>query len=98
MAAALSARLLVRLTPRGGRDGFDGWARDARGRAYLKVRVAAPPIDGAANEALVALIAKALKRPARSVRIVAGEHARLKSLEIEGVDPTALVATLGAAP
>ena len=78
--------LLVRLTPRGGRDVIDGWARDAKGRAYLKVRVAAPPAEGAANDALVALVAKALRRPKRAVRIVAGEHARLKTLVLDEVE------------
>jgi uncharacterized protein YggU (UPF0235/DUF167 family) len=88
-------RLIVRLTPRGGRDAIGGWARDSAGRAYLRVRVAAPPIDGAANAALVALIAKALSRPARAVRIASGEHGRLKSLEIEGVDPADLQQAFG---
>ena len=78
--------LLVRLTPRGGRDAIDGWASDAEARALLKVRVAAPPTEGAANAALVALIAKALGRPKRSVRIVAGERARLKTLALDDVE------------
>ena len=92
------ARLAVRLTPRGGRDGIDGWARDGAGRAWLKVRIAAPPVDGAANAALVRLIAKALGRPASAVRIAAGETARLKQLEIEGVDAADLAAAFGAPP
>jgi hypothetical protein len=90
------ARLIVRLTPRGGRDGIDGWARDADGRPYLKVRVAAPPLDGTANAALEKLIAKTLKRPKGAVRIVAGEQARLKQLEIDGVTPADLAAAFGA--
>lgn len=90
-------RLAVRLTPRGGRDAVEGWARDEAGRAYLKVRVAAPPVDGAANAALVRLIAKALGLPARAVQIAAGETARIKQLEIEGVDAAALAAAFGEA-
>ena len=78
-------RLAVRLTPRGGRDAAEGWARDEKGQPYLKARVAAPPVEGAANEALVAMIAKALKVGRRSVRIVAGDQSRLKILEIDGV-------------
>lgn len=78
-------RLAVRLTPRGGRDGAEGWARDEKGQPYLKARVAAPPVDGAANGALVALIAKALKVSRGSVRIVTGDQSRLKILEIDGV-------------
>jgi hypothetical protein len=89
-------RLTVRLTPRGGRDAVEGWARDEAGRAYLKVRVAAAPVDGAANAALVKLIARALKRPAGAVSIASGESARIKQLEIEGVDAEALAKVFGA--
>ena len=91
-------RLAVRLTPRGGRDRIDGWAADAEGRAYLKVRVAAPPVDGQANDALVRLIAKALGRPAGAVRIVSGETARLKQLEVEGTAVDDLLQAFGAPP
>ena len=55
--AAPSARLTVRLTPRGGRDAVDGWTRDADGAPCLKVRVSSPPVEGAANEALERLVA-----------------------------------------
>jgi uncharacterized protein YggU (UPF0235/DUF167 family) len=60
----LAEVLAVRLTPRGGRDAVDGWALDTDGRSYLKVRVASPPVDGAANAALLAFLAKTLKIPA----------------------------------
>jgi uncharacterized protein (TIGR00251 family) len=89
-------RLAVRLTPRGGRDRIDGWARDDAGRVYLKVRVSAPPVDGQANAALVRLIAQVLKRPAGAVRIAAGDTARIKQVEIDGVDDAALAAAFGA--
>ncbi len=91
-------RLVVRLTPRAGRDRRDGWGKDGAGRAYLKVRVAAPPVEGQANAAMGRLIAKALRRPAGAVRIVAGETMRLKHVEIEGVDEADLVAAFGVAP
>jgi uncharacterized protein (TIGR00251 family) len=77
--------IVVRLTPRGGRDAIEGWAHDEHGRPYLRVRVAAPPVDGAANAALEKLIARTLKCPKGSVRIVSGEQARMKQLEIDGV-------------
>ncbi|HWA60200.1 MAG TPA: DUF167 family protein [Caulobacteraceae bacterium] len=80
------ARLVVRLTPRGGRDAIDGWARDADGRAHLKVRVSAAPTEGEANAALIALVAKAAGRPKSAVRLVAGASARVKTLEIDGLD------------
>jgi uncharacterized protein len=91
----MATRLAVRLTPRGGRDAVDGWARDAKGQPYLKARVAAPPIEGAANDALVTLIAKALKVSRGSVRIVSGDQSRLKILEIDGVEPAGLETILG---
>lgn len=88
-------RLTVRLTPRGGQDRIEGWSADLAGRPLLKVRVAAPPVDGAANAALVALIAKALGRPRSAVTLVSGESARIKTLALEGVDEAALAAVLG---
>jgi hypothetical protein len=84
MSTSPPLRLVVRLTPRAGRDAVEGWGRDENGRPYLKVRVAAPPVEGAANAALETLIARLLKRPKGAVRIAGGEHARLKHLEIEG--------------
>ena len=91
-------RVTVRLTPRGGRDAIDGWATGADGRPHLRVRVAAPPVDGAANEALVRLIAKALSLPPRAVRIATGEQARLKQLEIAGADDARWAAAFGPGP
>ncbi len=83
----------ARLTPRGGRDRVDGVSQDADGRPALALRVSAPPADGAANAALIALVSKALRLPKRAVRIVRGETARLKTLEIDG-DPAELEAAL----
>ncbi len=80
----MAVRLAVRLTPRGGRDAAEGWARDDKEQPYLRARVAAPPVDGAANAALVTLIAKALKVARGSVRIVSGDQSRVKILEIDG--------------
>lgn len=77
-------RLRVRLTPRGGRDRIDGWVADADGGQVLKVRVAAPPVDGAANEALLRLLAKVLGVPRSALSIAAGETSRLKTIEIQG--------------
>jgi hypothetical protein len=52
-------------------------------------------LEGAANAALEQLIAKSLKRPKGAVRIVSGEHARLKHLEIDGADQTDLLRIFG---
>jgi uncharacterized protein YggU (UPF0235/DUF167 family) len=51
----------------------------------LKVRLAAPPVDGAANEALIALLAQELEVPRRSIRIVTGASARNKLVQVDGI-------------
>lgn len=91
-------RLAVRLTPRGGRDAVEGWAVDAEGRPYLKARVTAPPVEGAANAALIALLSKTLGRPRSAFSIAGGQTARLKMVEIEGLDEAALTAVVGPRP
>jgi uncharacterized protein YggU (UPF0235/DUF167 family) len=88
----------VRVTPRGGRDAVEGWVADAAGRPVLKLRVAAAAADGAANEAVLALLAKALRRPKSSLTLVSGQTARLKRIEIEGLDAAGLAAAFGAPP
>jgi hypothetical protein len=80
----VALRITVRLTPKGGRDAIDGWAKDAGGQRVLKARVAAPPEDGKANAALVDLLAGALSLPKRAVRIASGETSRTKRVEIDG--------------
>jgi hypothetical protein len=90
-------RLSVRVTPRGGRDAVDGWTADAEGRPLLKLRVAAAASDGAANAAVVALVARTLGVPRSAVRIAAGETARIKRLEIAGVAAADLERAFGRA-
>jgi uncharacterized protein YggU (UPF0235/DUF167 family) len=75
--------LAVRLTPRGGGAGFDG-VIIVDGSPCLKVRVSAPPVDGAANKALIALLARSLRIPKSSIRFLSGERARIKRLHLEG--------------
>ena len=91
----MPVRLAVRLTPRGGRDAIEGFAEDEAGRPVLKARVAAPPVDGEANAALVRLLAKALGLPRSAVRIAAGETARVKGIEIDGLDEAEVRRRLG---
>ena len=83
----------VRLTPRGGRDAIDGVERLADGRAVLKARVRVAPSEGAANAALVRLIAQTLDVAPRQVTLAAGASARIKRLMVEG-DSAALAAAL----
>jgi uncharacterized protein YggU (UPF0235/DUF167 family) len=88
-------RLAVRVTPRGGRDAVESWARDEAGRPLLKVRVSAAAAEGAANAAVTALIARSLKLPKSAVAIVRGDAARVKQLEIEGADEADLARAFG---
>ena len=53
----------------------------------LTVRVAAPPVEGAANQALLRLLAAELDVPRRDVRLVAGAGGRSKLVVVDGVDP-----------
>ena len=87
--------LVVRLTPKGGRDAIDGVETMSDGKAVLKARVRAVPEDGKANAALVELIAKALRVPRSAVTVVAGQTSRVKTLEIAG-DGAELAAALAA--
>jgi uncharacterized protein len=80
-------RLFVRLTPKASADRIDGWDTDEQGRRFLKVRVRAAPIEGRANTALIVFIAKSLKVPKSRVSLIAGDTARLKCLEVDGVEP-----------
>ena len=57
----------------------------------LRARVAAPAIEGAANQALVRLLADELDIPKRDVRLIAGAASRTKLIVIEGVDPEAIL-------
>ncbi len=88
-------RVAVRLTPRGGQDALDGVTADADGRALLLVRVSAPAVDGAANAALVAFLAAALRVPKSAVVIRSGAGSRIKILHVAG-DSGGLCARLAA--
>jgi uncharacterized protein YggU (UPF0235/DUF167 family) len=84
------ARIAVRLTPRASRDGIAGFqpgAGDGRARGdVLIVRVTAPPVDGRANDSLLRLLARALDLPPSALRLVAGESARSKVVEVAGLE------------
>jgi uncharacterized protein YggU (UPF0235/DUF167 family) len=89
-------RLTVRVTPRGGRDAVEGWGQDEKGLPVLKVRVGAAAADGAANAAVLAMLAKALGRPKSALRIVRGETARVKQIEIADLGEAEAQRRLGA--
>jgi uncharacterized protein (TIGR00251 family) len=94
-AEANGVLLAVRLTPRAGRDSVGGIVTNADGRPALSLRLAAPPVDGAANAALIAFLAKALKLRKADIEIRSGETARLKILRLSG-DSAAIISRLRA--
>jgi uncharacterized protein (TIGR00251 family) len=77
-------RLALRLTPRASKNGVDGIVQDAEGRPLLKLRLVAPPVEGAANEALIAFLAKTLALRKADVTIRSGETSRVKILHLAG--------------
>ena len=83
-AAGDGLHLLVRLTPRGGRDALDGLEHLSDGREVLKVRVRAAPTEGEANAALTALLARQFGLPRSAVSLAAGATARLKTVALSG--------------
>ncbi len=76
--------VVVRLTPKGGRDSVDGIETLSDGSTVLKARVRAAPHEGAANDALGRLLAKAVGVPPRAVEIVGGATSRIKRVKIVG--------------
>jgi len=81
--------LTVRVQPRASRTEIAGEIDGA-----VKIRLASPPVDGAANRALVAFLAKRLGRPKAAVRIERGERARLKVVRVSGLEPEEALARL----
>ena len=79
-ATATGVRLTVRVQPRASSNEIAGVHGDA-----LKVRLSAPPVDGAANESLVNFLAGAFGIPSRDITIVAGSNSRSKIVELTGV-------------
>ena len=73
-------RFAVHVQPRASRNELAGTHGDA-----IKVRLSAVPADGAANEALVTLLATHFAVPSRAVRIVSGAHSRAKVVEVDGI-------------
>lgn len=72
--------MTVRVQPRSSRTAVEGTYGEA-----IRVRVQAPPADGAANEAVCELLAETLGLQSRHVRVVAGASSRTKTIEIEGL-------------
>jgi uncharacterized protein (TIGR00251 family) len=85
-----TVRFAVYAQPRASRTEVVGEHGDA-----LKIRLAAPPVEGAANAELVSFLAKKLGVSKSAVRLVKGERGRQKLVEVEGLDPEELTSRLG---
>lgn len=85
--AASTLRIRVRLQPRAARNELAGWRDDpATGERVRIARVTAPPVDGRANAALISLLADEYGVPKSKVRILRGESARDKLVELPRPD------------
>lgn len=91
-ATADGVSFAVRVTPRAGRDALAGVVA-----GVLRVRLAAPPVAGAANRALVAYLATRLDVPRRDLIIARGERGREKLVRVRGLAPEELHARVVAA-
>ena len=92
---AQGVRATLRVTPRAAASAVQGIEVDDAGRAYLAVRVNAPPEAGKANAALIKLLAKRWSLPQRALEVISGASARRKVLQVHG-SPDALIARLEA--
>ena len=88
-----SCELAIRVVPRASRAGIAG----VRGEAVL-VRLGAAPVDGAANDALLAFLSDRLGIPRRQIALARGAAARDKTVAIEGLEPGEIARRLGVEP
>ena len=86
-SVARGVRFEVRVQPRASRSEIVGEQDGA-----LRVRLAAPPVDGAANDALIELLADLLDVPKRDIRIVTGTTSKRKVIEVDGVTAVQVLA------
>jgi uncharacterized protein len=80
--------LAIRVTPRAARAAVEGVDKEGR----LRVRVTAPPVAGAANDAVLALLASELGVRRSALILLAGSTGRLKRVRVEGLEAAALQA------
>lgn len=93
LAADGHITLTLHIQPGAKKTEFAGLHGDA-----LKIRLAAPPVDGKANEALLRFIADALKLPRAAISLKSGQTSRRKVLEVSGSRMTAIEALLSNTP
>lgn len=77
----MNARLQIKVAPKAARNAVNGWMADT-----LKVSVTTAPEKGKANQAVIGLLADALRLPKSALRVVRGETSTQKLIEISGLD------------
>jgi len=92
-ASGSGTRLTLHIQPRASVTEVVGLHGDA-----VKIRIAAPPVDGAANDEITAFVARLVGVPRQAVRLVSGAGGRRKQLVIEGVPPATVRRAFGLAP
>jgi uncharacterized protein (TIGR00251 family) len=90
VATKTGVQLRLQIQPKAARTELVGLHGDA-----LRLRIAAPPVDGAANQAVIEFLADRIGVPRRSIRIVGGATSRRKRLEIDGITVAAARLALG---
>jgi uncharacterized protein (TIGR00251 family) len=87
---ATGVRLVIHVQPRASKTEVVGRHGDA-----IKLRIKAPPVDGAANAEVIRFVAKALGLPSRQVHMVHGDTSRRKTIEATGISVADATAALG---
>ena len=87
---ATGVRLVIHVQPRASKTEVGGRHGDA-----IKLRIQAPPVDGAANAEVIRFVASALGLPSRQVHMVHGDTSRRKTIEATGISVAGATAALG---
>lgn len=82
--------LKLHVTPRGSKNEITGWRGDV-----LCLKITAPPVDGAANAAVIKFVADVLKVKKSQIELISGEKSREKSLKIVGIEQNDIKKHLG---
>ncbi len=85
------ALIRVKVTPRSSKNRIEGKEKD-----FYKVKVTSAPVEGKANDALIALLAEELGVPKRDIEIVSGKTGRLKTVRVRGMSELAATQALEA--
>ncbi len=75
-------KLFLKITPNAKKNECQGWEDDPRAGRVLKLRIAAPPVEGKANKAVVIYLAELLGAPKSSISLLKGDTGRHKTVEI----------------